>query len=90
MYKVLESNTAQKDKKKIKSMNKAIKQRFIDIFNLLQNNPYSYEFSGEDLKYDLVDYRSFELTKKDRVVFQILESDCIVKVFQYLGHYKDK
>ncbi|MCM1354585.1 MAG: hypothetical protein NC229_07985 [Bacteroides sp.] len=56
-------------------MSPAVRRRFEQIFHLLQNDPYSNAFGGETLKYGVDEFRSFELTKKDRIVIQVLEEE---------------
>ncbi|MDD3405008.1 MAG: Txe/YoeB family addiction module toxin [Sphingobacteriia bacterium] len=90
MFEIEETKKAVKDKKKVKSMSNTIKKRFQDIFYLLQTDPYSVQFGGENLMYEGEGLRSFELTKKDRIVIEIVEELNTVLVYQYLGHYTDK
>lgn len=90
MYKIEDTPTAIKDLKKIRSMSSATKNKVIKIRDLIKTDPYSNACGGEDLKHDYSNCRSFELTKKDRVVFRIVEDENRVEVYSYLGHYNDK
>lgn len=90
MYRIDETKRARRDRKLVASMGTAIKKRFVQILNLLAENPYSDTFGGETLKYNGELFRSFELTKKDRIVVEIIEDDYSVIIYQYLGHYTDK
>lgn len=89
MYRIDETKRARRDRKLVASMGNAIKKRFVQILNLLSEDPYSDSFGGETLKYRGELFRSFELTKKDRIVIEIIEDDSSVTVYQYLGHYND-
>lgn len=90
MYKIEDTPTAVKDLKKIRSMSTATKNKVIKIRNVIKTEPYSNEYGGEDLKHDFCGCRSFELSKKDRVVFRIVEAGNRVEIYSYLGHYSDK
>lgn len=90
MYIIYETKTAVRDRRKLKSAPKAIKQRLQDIINNLTLNPYKDTEGLEQLKYELSGKWSRELTKKDRIVYSVDEIERIVTIYQYLGHYKDK
>jgi toxin YoeB len=73
-----------------KNGNIAIKKRLDKILEELETHPKTGIGSPEQLKHDLTGYWSRELTKKDRIVYQIDEDKGIVVVHQLLGHYFDK
>lgn len=89
MYRIEETRRARRDRKLIASMGTSIKKRFVQILHLLVENPYSDSFGGETLKYSGDSFRSFELTKKDRIVIEIMEDESSITIYQYLGHYND-
>lgn len=90
MYLIKETTTAAKDLKKIKSKSPSVKNRLVAILRQLQENPYADAYGNEELKYEYSGFRSMELTKKDRVVFAILEEEKVIEIHGYLGHYSDK
>jgi toxin YoeB len=50
--------------------------------------PYQGLENPEKLKYNLKGYWSRELSKKDRIVYEVEDEKVIIH--QYLGHYSDK
>jgi Txe/YoeB family toxin of Txe-Axe toxin-antitoxin module len=99
-YQYVESKTALQDKKILKSMSKAVKSKFEYLFDDILEYPDNLNTVGnpEELKYRNNKTFSRELTKKDRIVYEIRkgdefempEEDEIVVFLQYLGHYEDK
>jgi len=81
-------------------MSKAVKSKFEYLFDNILEYPKNLNTVGnpEELKYRENTTFSRELTKKDRIVYEIRngadfempEEDEIVVFLQYLGHYKDK
>ena len=99
MYKYKETKTAVKDWHKIKSMPKSIKDKFKYFLLDILENPQNLDTVGnpEKLKHKEFPTFSRELTKKDRIVFEIragadfdMPEEEIVIFLQYLGHYEDK
>ena len=100
MYEFIESKNALNDWKKIKSMSKAIKDKFNYFFVDILEYPQNLNTVGkpEELKYQEFPTFSRRLTEKDRIVFEIRagadfgmpEEEEIVVFLQYLGHYEDK
>ena len=96
-----ESKTAIADKKLIlKSYPKNIQSKLLYLVNDILEDPQSLDAIGnpEELKHKTTPTFSRELTKKDRIVFEIKpginygmpKEKEIVVFLQYLGHYKDK
>jgi len=100
MYKYKETKRAIKDWNNIKSMPKAIKDKFKYFIIDILDNPRDRNAVGEPekLRYCEKELWSRELTKKDRIVYGIEngtnygmpEESEIIVFYQYLGHYSDK
>jgi len=100
MYKFKETKTAFKDWDKLRSMSKAIREKFkISIVDILEN-PRNLDATGnpKELKHRMYETYSRRLSAKDHIVFEIHpgadydmpEEAEIVVFLQYLGHYEDK
>ncbi|OAV71472.1 Toxin YoeB [Bacteroidales bacterium Barb4] len=86
---IIYSPKAQKDIEAIKkSSSKATKNRFERILKSIMDTPFGGFADPEPLKYNLAGKWSRELSKKDRVVYQVNEDD--IYVLSILGHYNDK
>lgn len=83
---------AEKDIKKLyRSGDKASIKKFEAIFEELKEHPTTGRGNPEQLKYQLSDYWSREINKKDRLVYLIEEEpNRAVLVVSALGHYGDK
>ena len=100
MYKFVETKAALKDWEKIRSMPKAVKEKYKYFLVDILDNPRSLNTVGnpEQLKHSETEMWSRELTKKDRIVYGIEqgsrynmpEENEVVVFYQYLGHYQDK
>ncbi|GHV57465.1 toxin [Bacteroidia bacterium] len=66
----------------------AIKNRLERILQSIMNTPYEGFANPEPLKYELTGKWSRELSKKDRVVYEVSGNE--INVFSILGHYFDK
>ena len=100
MYKFQETKKALKDWDKLKSMSKAVKEKYKYMVLDILENPREKDTIGnpEELKYTDIELWSRELTKKDRIVYGIESGEKydmpdeneIIVFYQYLGHYSDK
>lgn len=70
--------------------NKKLYSRFKKILENIQSNPYSNSFKFERLKYYKLPTYSKRLSKKDRIVYVVIENKVKVIVVSVLGHYNDK
>jgi len=72
-YQYVESKTALQDKKVIKSMSKSVKSKFEYLFDDILEYPENLNTVGnpEELKHRANKTFSRELTKKDRIVYEI-------------------
>jgi toxin YoeB len=73
-----------------KSGNKSTISRILKILDELAETPYNGIGNPEKLKYDLQDYWSRRLNKKDRMIYKVDEQIVTVFVFSAIGHYGDK
>lgn len=88
-YKLFFENKALEDIKKItRSGNKPIIMKLDTILEELKVHPYDGTGSPEELKYNLAGFWSRRLSKKDRLIYQIIdEPDNLVVIVAALGHY---
>lgn len=80
-YQILFSKKAQKDIAQLTSAQKAKLKEILQ--QVLATNPYM----GKALKGKLSRFYSYRLTKKDRIVYEILEEDKVVFVIRTRTHY---
>jgi toxin YoeB len=64
------------------------RKRLRKILTKLKKTPYQGLGKPEELKYNMKGYWSRELSKKDRIIYQVGDDKIIIH--QYLGHYDDK
>ncbi len=87
-YTLIIEEKARKELQRIyASGDKVTIKRLEQIFIELKQNPYIGIGLPERLKYNLNNLYSRRLNKKDRLVYQILESEVIVVVVSAMGHY---
>lgn len=85
------SKNAVEDIEKIeKSGLPAVKKKLERIINELEKDPTKGIGSPERLKGAVGVVYSRELTKKDRIVYEIYEDEKTIVIYQFLGHYDDK
>ena len=90
-YQVKISRSAEKDLKLIrKSGHKGDIEKIAKIFFELSNHPRSGTGKPEQLKYFNGEVWSRKINKKDRLFYEIYESEILVVVIQTKGHYNDK
>ena len=56
----------------------------------LEEHPTTGSGNPEQLKHELSGYWSRKINKKDRLIYQIIETDVLVVIVSALGHYEDK
>ncbi|MDR0866685.1 MAG: Txe/YoeB family addiction module toxin [Candidatus Symbiothrix sp.] len=71
-----------------RSGSKIVEKRFERILLSILETPFEGFASPEALKYELAGKWSRELSKKDRVVYQVNGDD--IYILSILGHYNDK
>jgi toxin YoeB len=60
------------------------------IFNELSNTPYAGIGSPEPLKYNLAEFWSRQIDRKNRIIYQVNEEVVTVFIISVKGHYGDK
>lgn len=82
-YQILFSKKAQKDIAQLTTKQKSKLKQILQEF--LQVNPYV----GKPMKGKLSDLHSYRLNKKDRILYEIIESDKVVLIIRAKTHYGD-
>jgi Txe/YoeB family toxin of toxin-antitoxin system len=85
-WKIVYTKQAQKDSKKIASAN--LKDKAIELIELLRKNPYQSPPPYEKLVGDLAGAYSRRINIQHRLVYQILEKERIVKIIRMWTHYE--
>lgn len=85
-YKLIFMSQAQKDAKKLASS--GLKQKTMQLLEIIQNDPLQYPPSYEYLKGDMSGLISRRINKQYRLVYEVLEDDKIVKVYRMWEHYE--
>lgn len=86
MYTVIFMTLAQKDAKKIQSS--GLKDKTLKLINLISEDPLQYPPEFEYLKGDLKGLISRRINKQHRLVYEILESEKLIKVYRMWTHYE--
>ena len=88
-YRLEINETAQEHLRLIKkSGNVANIKKITKLFEELENHPTTGSGNPEQLKHELSGYWSRRINKKDRLIYQIFETDVLVVVVSALGHYE--
>lgn len=88
MYKVVFNKEADKDILQIiKSGDKKNIKKLNQILLELEQHPTKGSGNPEQLKHELSGYWSRRINKKDRLIYQIIETEVLVVVVSALGHY---
>ena len=85
-YKLVYTNQALKDAKKLNKS--GLKDKAIEILDLLAENPYKTPPSYEKLAGDLTGAYSRRINIQHRIVYQILEDEKIVKIIRMWTYYE--
>ena len=85
-WKLVFTKQAQKDAKKIKSAN--LKEKALELFEILKDNPLQNPPSFEKLVGDLSGAYSRRINIQHRLIYQIIEEKKIIKVIRLWTHYK--
>jgi toxin YoeB len=86
----IEKEAADDLKKIYKSGNKADIAKLQKIFIELEETPSFGIGNPEQLKGNLVGLWSRRINKKDRLLYEINETEIVVIIISALGHYSDK
>ncbi len=86
MWKIIYTKQAQKDAKKISSA--GLRAKVETLLELLRKNPYQNPPSYEKLVGDLSGAYSRRINIQHRLVYQVMETEKIVKVLRMWTHYE--
>lgn len=73
-----------------KSGNKSTEKKIKKILDELKKHPESGTGKPERLKYELNQYWSRRINRKDRIIYSIDHDIVTVEVVSAIGHYKDR
>uniref|UniRef100_UPI0037C740D0 Txe/YoeB family addiction module toxin n=1 Tax=Picosynechococcus sp. PCC 11901 TaxID=2579791 RepID=UPI0037C740D0 len=83
-WKIILSKQAAKDAKKVASA--GLKPKVQKLLGILQENPYQPPY--EKLVGDLKDYYSRRINIQHRLIYQVLESERMIKILRMWSHYE--
>ncbi len=86
MYKIIFMTQAQKDAKKLNAS--GLKNKAIQLINIISENPTQYPPDFEYLKGDMSGLISRRINKQHRIVYEILETEKVIKVYRMWTHYE--
>ena len=87
-WKLVYTKQAQKDAKKLSSVN--LKDKAINILKIIEENPFKSPPPFEKLVGDLTGAYSRRINIQHRVVYQVYEKEHIVKIIRLWTHYEKK
>ena len=90
MYTIVYSLRAEDDLRKLKKNEPAAFQKAVKLLNELAEHPKTGTGHPEPLKGDRAGQWSRTITKKHRLIYEILEKEVRVEVLSSYGHYEDK
>ncbi len=90
MYTIVYSLRAEDDLRKLKRDEPAAFQKAVKLLNELAEHPKTGTGHPEPLKGDRAGQWSRTITKKHRLIYEILEKEVRVEVLSSYGHYDDK
>jgi Txe/YoeB family toxin of toxin-antitoxin system len=77
---------AQKDAKNLAASN--LKEKALNLINIIQQDPYKYPPDYEYLKGDMKGLISRRINKQHRLVYEVIEEDKIIKIYRMWTHYE--
>lgn len=86
-YRIVYSKQAQKDAKKIARSN--LKEKALELINLLEEAPFRKPPEYEALVGDLSGTYSRRINIQHRLVYQVYEKEKVAKVLRMWTHYGD-
>ena len=86
-YKIIYAKQAQKDAKKIARSN--LKEKALELINLLKEDPFRRPPEYEALVGDLSGAYSRRINIQHRLVYQVYEEEKVVKILRMWTHYGD-
>jgi len=86
-YRIVYTKQAQKDAQKISRSN--LKEKALELIDLLQENPFRKPPEYEALVGDLSGAYSRRINIQHRLVYQVHEDEKVVKILRMWTHYGD-
>ena len=86
MYTIVFMTQAQKDAKKIQAS--GLKDKTLKLIKLISEDPLQYPPEFEYLKGDMKGLISRRINKQHRLVYEVLESENLIKVYRMWTHYE--
>lgn len=86
MYKVIFSPQAQKDAKRIASLN--LKKKVEELLELIEKNSYSFPPYFEFLSGRLKGFISRRINKQHRLIYEVIEEEKLIKILRMWTHYE--
>lgn len=85
-WKLAYTRQAQKDAKKLAAA--GLKEKAVELLEILERNPYETPPPYERLKGDLTGACSRRINVQHRLVYQVLEKEKTVKIIRLWTHYE--
>lgn len=86
MYKIIFMTQAQKDAKKLASS--GLKSKVLQLIKIIEEDPLQYPPDYEFLKGDMKGLISRRINKQHRIVYEIFESEKLIKIYRMWSHYE--
>jgi Txe/YoeB family toxin of toxin-antitoxin system len=77
---------SQKDAKKIASS--GLKAKVLQLIKIIEEDPFQYPPDYELLKGDMKGLISRRINKQHRLVYEVFESEKLIKVYRMWSHYE--
>ena len=90
MYTIVYSSRAEEDLRKLKKDEPAAFRKTVKLLNELIEHPKTGTGHPEQLKGDRAGQWSRTITKKHRLIYEIIEQTVHVDILSAYGHYDDK
>lgn len=85
-WKLVYTRLAQKDAKKLKAS--SLKDKAVNIFEILENNPFQNPPAYEKLTGDLTGAYSRRINIQHRIIYQVIDEIKTVKILRMWAHYE--
>ena len=86
MYTLKFMTQAQKDAKKLSAL--GLKDKALKLLEIIKVNPFQYPPEYEFLKGDVKGLISRRINKQHRLVYEVIESEMLIKVYRMWTHYE--
>ncbi len=85
-WRLIYTSQARKDARQLAAA--GLKEKAADLLKLLERNPFEAPPPYEKLLGDLSGAYSRRINIQHRLVYQVIEEDCVVKVIRMWSHYE--